>query len=390
MDLSTACQTGDISLLHELLALDGDQYIDVHAGGEAGFRWACACGHLNVVRELLTLGDARRIDVHARNENGFQEACLLGHLDIVRELLALEGDRRIDVHAGEEAGFRNACTCGHLTVLCELLALRGDRCIDVHARDESGFQEACMLGHLDVVRELLALTGDRRINVHARNECGFRTACGCGRLDVVRKLLALDGDRHVNVESVAEVLQHLLARQLQSDSGQRTPGLLELLRDCAIPQPVLEAAMKQACAGTEYVWPSADGKTQGYRQAAQAISHHVLLHTLKRTRVPHRSGLFTSQVSPALNALALCAVLPGAECPHLVGELSVCGVVLRRDTRRRVGETFLAHYRMLCWVGVRVPVDEGVDEAPGVAALMCRHGRRGAVLRRVQARAAAK
>jgi len=60
-DFGDACRAGDGALVPELLALDGDRRIDIHAGNEEGFRAACANGHLHVVRELLALEGDRRI-----------------------------------------------------------------------------------------------------------------------------------------------------------------------------------------------------------------------------------------------------------------------------------------------------------------------------------------
>jgi hypothetical protein len=55
-----------------------------------------------VVRELLRLEGDRAVHVHARREEAFRWACHEGHLDVVCELLRLGGDRAVDVHADEE------------------------------------------------------------------------------------------------------------------------------------------------------------------------------------------------------------------------------------------------------------------------------------------------
>ena len=425
-DFSAACSIGDLGVVRELLGLDGDRRIDVHAEQEAGFRWACQHGHLGVVRELLGLDGDRRIDVHTREEAGFRAACRRGRLGVVRELLGLDGDRRIDVHAEQEAGFRWACQHGHLGVVRELLGLDGDRRIDVHVRDEEGFQKACEQGHVDVVRELLVLTGNQCIDVHAMKEAGFRWACEQGHVDVVRELLVLTGNQcidvhakeeagfrwacqlgHVNVlrellaldgdrcmplsTPLAGPLCRLLAQKLGLGAGHQGRALVGLLQDCVIPQFVLEVAMKQAYAGDEYEWAVsiAQESIRAGSPVAQSMMHHVLLHALQRTPVTHGTGLLTGGACTALDALALCAVLPGAECRHLVGELVGCGAAVPGGGEgRSVGDAFATYYCECVWRGVSVSADEDAKDMDVSAARMRRGGRRGPVLLRAQTRAA--
>ena len=419
-----ACEQGHLGVVRELLGLGGDRRIDVHVKKEEGFRWACAegrldvvlellalkgeqqpadftveagfreaCnrGQLDVVRELLALGGDRRIDVHAGNELGFRGACAEGQFDVVLELLALQGNRRIDVHAENEDGFREACKGGRLEMVCGLLGLTGDRRIDVHADDEGGFRWACQQGHLNVVCELLALDGDRRIDVHAVEEASFRVACNRGHLPVLHELLALDGDRRPHFESVAGKLQHQLAHQLQLGSKKRSRDFTGLIRGCVTPQFILEAAMKHRCMLDVRGFTLADAqhRRQVCPTAAQATSHYVLLHALQGTPVSYGAGLLTGGASPALDALTLCAVLPGAECRHLVGELVGCGAAVPGGEEVwSIGEAFATFYRKCVWRGVSVPVDEGAKATDDLAALLCRAGRRGLVLRRSHSRAA--
>ena len=101
--------------------------------------------------------------------------------------------------------------------------------------------------------------------------------------------------------------------------------------------------------------------------------------------------MLTGGASPALDALTLCAVLPEAECRHLVGELVGCGVAVPGGEKVwSIGDAFSAYYQQYVWRGVAVPVDEGAKATDDLAALLCRAGRRGLVLHRAEARAAFK
>ena len=229
-----ACRTYRLAKLRELLALSGNDAVDVHAQDEEAFRSACIAGHLGVVRELLALTGDRQVDVHTMGGAAFQGACKAGHIDIVRKLLELTGDRTVDVNAGDNEAFWSACEGGHTDVMRKLLTLTGDqevslqdcerggkllsaactagewhvvhtlldclahRGLDVHFDDELAFRTACAKGKVDVVRELLALTGDRRVDAYAKKEEAFRLACKGGHVGVVSQLLALTGDRAVD------------------------------------------------------------------------------------------------------------------------------------------------------------------------------------------------
>ena len=149
--------------------------------------------------------------------------------------------------------------------------------------------------------------------------------------------------------------------------------------------------MKQAC--TASLPDAQQERTQVHPGAAQAISQHVLLHALQRTLVTHGAGLLTGGACPALDALGLCAVLPGAECGHLVGELGGCGAAVPGGAGRSIGDAFGGYHRECGWRGVDVPVAEPVDAGVDVSVecmvwSLCRVGRRGPVLRRARSRQA--
>jgi hypothetical protein len=151
MDLITACMNADVDEVQRLLALEGEDRVDVHVGR-----------HQQRTTELLLVPD---------------------------------DDWYIDVYDTREGAFLTACYGGKLEVVKLLLALGGDRHIDVHVLDEAPFRLACASGNADVVQLLLSLDGDRYVNVHARNDDAFANACRCGRMAVVLLLLELDGER---------------------------------------------------------------------------------------------------------------------------------------------------------------------------------------------------
>jgi len=227
-----------------------------------------------------------------------------------------------------------------------------------------------------VVRELLGLGGGRRIDVHVRDEEGFRAECRQGHWPLVRELLVLGGDRYPHPHRVSGHLQPLLARQLQSNSGLSAPDFLGLLRDCVVSQAILEAAMKEVSTHAEFGWQCADAqhRIQLYPKAAEAVSHHVLLYALQCAPAAQGASLQSlvmEKACLALNALALCAVLPGAECRHLVGELVGCGAAVPGGEE---GRSIWGCLRG----GVSVPVDAGaagVLAGVAVGALLRRVGR---------------
>jgi len=94
-DFVKVCRHGSVEDACALLALTGEDRVDVHADDEAAWRWACRKGCTDVVKVLLDLTGDRRIDVHAEGEDAWQGACINGHTDMVELLLGLTGDRRI-------------------------------------------------------------------------------------------------------------------------------------------------------------------------------------------------------------------------------------------------------------------------------------------------------
>ena len=106
--------------------------------------------------------------------------------------------------------------------------------------------------------------------------------------------------------------------------------------------------------------------------------------------------MLTRGACPALDALALCAVLPGAKCRHLVGELAGCGAAVPGGAEgRSIGDAFGEYHRECVWRGVGVPVDgdisaEGSGAHAGVGGLLRRGGRRVPLLMRWSVRAAGK
>ena len=173
------------------------------AGGSGGdgaydhtnFVEVCRHGSVEDVCALLALTGEDRVDVHAMDEFAWRFACTHGHMDLVELLLDLTGDRRIDVHAGGEEAWRWACKNGHMDVVELLLDLTGDRRINVHTTNEYAWRWACTNGHTEVVKLLLGLTGDRLIDVHAGGEVAWRSVCRKGRMDVVKALLTSGADR---------------------------------------------------------------------------------------------------------------------------------------------------------------------------------------------------
>ena len=91
------------------------------------FNAACGLGDIAAVTQLLPLDGDQRIDVHAVNEEAFRSACLGGHESIVELLLSLDGDRRIDVHTADDAAFQDACRHLRVGTLWLLLSLPPDR-----------------------------------------------------------------------------------------------------------------------------------------------------------------------------------------------------------------------------------------------------------------------
>ena len=150
-----ACANGHAELVTYLLTSPWKNPINVRTMDQEAFLAACEDGHLGVVRVLLALqGDQRIqiIDSHSYRVTAFQYACSNGHLPVVQALLALEGDRRID-GPRLETGFKDACSYDEEGVVRAILALPEDRLAGV--RCDAGFEKACRSGHTDVIRAIL-------------------------------------------------------------------------------------------------------------------------------------------------------------------------------------------------------------------------------------------
>ena len=81
------CRHGSVENACALLALTGEDRVDVHANNEAAWRWACENGHMDVVKLLLDLTGDRRINVHVWDECAWRSACVNGHMDVIKLLL---------------------------------------------------------------------------------------------------------------------------------------------------------------------------------------------------------------------------------------------------------------------------------------------------------------
>ena len=171
-----------------------------------------------------------------------------------------------------------------------------------------------------------------------------------------------------------------------------TAALVELL--CAARLSVsLPSALAEVCgiaSGAETAAPA-----QMHLQPVRAVAHHVLICALHNGAAQRQTReacgalnvvpVLTGGAWPALDALALCAVLPGAECRHVVGELGGCGAAVPGGEGRSIGDAFGGYHRECGWRGVAVPVDAGAADVltdVAVGALVRRSGRRGAVLLR--------
>jgi len=80
------CRHGSVEDVCALLALTGEDRVNVHADGV--WRSACLNGSTDVVELLLDLTGDRRIrvsakDVHAEGEDAWQGACINGHMDVI-------------------------------------------------------------------------------------------------------------------------------------------------------------------------------------------------------------------------------------------------------------------------------------------------------------------
>jgi len=108
-----ACGNDHLDVVRELLALQGDRAVDVHANNELAFRWACANGHMPVVRELLALEGARAPDPAVVKKLGLEEMYHAVRWDRRRAMLA----RRTAAQRKARAD-RTAAKQAHAAVLC--------------------------------------------------------------------------------------------------------------------------------------------------------------------------------------------------------------------------------------------------------------------------------
>jgi len=63
-----------LDVVRELLVMQGDRAVNVHADDEDALKWACEYDHLPVVRELLALEGAQAPDPDVVRELGLEEA----------------------------------------------------------------------------------------------------------------------------------------------------------------------------------------------------------------------------------------------------------------------------------------------------------------------------
>ena len=340
-----------------------------------------------MVRELLLLEGDQRIDVHAWSDAAFQLACESGRENIVALLLSLDGDRYIDVHMEDGAAFRGTCQRGHATIAQQLLSLGGDRRIDVHASNGfDGFHLACRFGHAGIVELLLALDGDRRIDVHAQDEAVFRNACRKGNLTLLDMLLALPSERGYAWETKQQ--QTLLLDCVQCVdctmrvSTEQQNAAFMLLQRVPLPPSSLRLLMAR-----RYWEPVAllDLEPQGVAVVQQVLLVLSTLHPTSPYRLLRKLGMCRhgANRNAVLDALALCCVLlPPAHSAALEAALVATAPGSVEDV-----DDFL---RGLVWTGLRLPL----VHAPGVHLLAAqagglgRVGRRGLLLHRAAARGA--
>ena len=374
-----ACQNGHMEIARVLLSLDGDRYINVHADREAAFRGACQRGCTDTAQLLLSLGGDRRIDVHASNGmDAFHLACRFGHACIVELLLSLDGDRRIDVHAEQSAAFQTACRWGNTEVVEVLLSLDDDRRINIPSYGEKVFQDACNRGCEGVVRLLLALDGDRRIDVHAGNEGGFRIACQHEHMTVIEMLLALPPERGYTWDTPAQ--QALLVNCIQWDLTDRTSAARLLLQRAALPPSCLQ----QMAARQKLHVALPDLGPRGVAVVQQVLLVQCRLHPTSPYRLSRKLRMikYFPGKKAVTDVLALCCLLL---LPAHRAALALAVSTFRAGKAEDVDD-FL---RGLVWRGAWIPL---VD-APGVHLLeggLQRVGRRRLLLHRAAARRAAK
>lgn len=415
-----ACRTGNVDKVRELLSLGGNHRIDVHAHDDWAFGLACQEGHLAVIRELLALEGDRRIDVHAADDRAFGVAVQEGRTYVVQLLLALEGDRQVSANAELEWPFRYACQSGYVGVALALLELQGDRRVDVHAKFDDALHAVIRKGHLQVVHVLLGLTGDRGVQWGALGGSLLSTASWYGRAGIVHVLLAswskhadeaksnveadgseADGDgRHLSDKQVHQEvsLSEAIATCLRPALKRSLGVSQELLRFGPVGHSVLPLVLRVAAG----YCPSLTGAALEHPQPtrtlrAQEVVRMVLLHILSERKaagglVDGRGSCVlgpTAGHAPLLDCLAVCALLPAAECNH------VLPLLLQQPTTEDehaipVAVTVRRFAVHVAWSGLKVRSSHlhQTQPAHGPSGCLYRSGRGRLVMLRVAMRAA--
>ncbi|KAI9031980.1 kinase-like domain-containing protein [Hyaloraphidium curvatum] len=171
---TTGCETGNIKVIRQCLAVDGFNPEKDLRSNRTGFLIACARGHRAVVTELLK--PSSRVDVNAREafsgQSGLHLACLGDHLSVVELLLEC---KRLDVNARDSSHATPlfmACASGKDRLVERFFT--GDR-VDFNARDYTGttpFVAAAFKGQVSTLDLLLqhqdkidiTLTSKRKID----------------------------------------------------------------------------------------------------------------------------------------------------------------------------------------------------------------------------------
>lgn len=189
-----AAHAGDVATVAALLDanLPG---LNVHERNEQAFRWAASAGHTELLALLLALSGEQEVEVGAEGFAALIKAAGAGHLDVVNVLLALEGARAVPAGEHLDEAFQAAVAQGHLPVIRRLLALRGTLAVRPGAQRSRALREAAQGGHTAVVVELLALPLTRGVDVHAERCEAFRMAALLNHTAVATELMALRGRR---------------------------------------------------------------------------------------------------------------------------------------------------------------------------------------------------
>ena len=99
----TACRTGDIILVKNIMELDRDTAKDSYA-----FQLACVSGHLNVMKEFFSYARS----IHLNDGIAFRLACAKGHLNILYYFF----DNKVNISLCDKYAFKTACQYGQYDV----------------------------------------------------------------------------------------------------------------------------------------------------------------------------------------------------------------------------------------------------------------------------------